>query len=103
MNLADYKKLARKPNKYRAVRTTVDGITFHSKLEAARYSELKLLERAGKVHDLVLQPVYPIVLNGIRICKTIGDFSYFEVKTGKFVTEDVKGMDTPTSRIKRRL
>jgi len=34
-------------NKYGAKKTVVDNITFDSKKEAARYQELKLLEKAG--------------------------------------------------------
>ena len=36
-------------NKYHAIKTTVDGITFDSRAEARRYRELKLLERAGVI------------------------------------------------------
>ena len=35
-------------NKYRNKRTVVDGISFASKREANRYSELALLETVGK-------------------------------------------------------
>ena len=43
-------------SKYRNVKTEVDGILFASKKEARRYSELKLLERAGEIAHLELQP-----------------------------------------------
>lgn len=43
-------------NKYKAVKTTVDGIKFDSKAEARRYTQLKLLERAGQIQpDIILQ------------------------------------------------
>ncbi len=42
--------------KYRAQPTIVDGIRFHSKGEARRYQELRLLERAGEITNLELQP-----------------------------------------------
>ena len=42
-------------NKYHNKKTEVDGIIFDSKKEANRYIELKMLERAGKIHDLQLQ------------------------------------------------
>ena len=38
-----------KRSKYGAVSTSVDGIWFASKLEAQRYSELKLMEKAGAI------------------------------------------------------
>ena len=104
----------RKTNKYKAIKTTVDGITFDSKKEAARYQELKLLEQQGIINTLVLQPVYPIVIDGepVRIRSNgypngrkvsyIADFSYIS-ESGELVTEDVKGMDTALSRLKRAL
>jgi hypothetical protein len=50
-------------NKYHARKTELDGYIFDSKAEARRYSELKLLEVAGKISNLQLQPKYPIVVN----------------------------------------
>lgn len=35
------------PNKYGAKKTEVDGITFNSKAEAARYLKLKQMQQAG--------------------------------------------------------
>lgn len=87
--------------KYGAHKTIVDSIVFASKKEAARYGELKLLAKAGKIRNLELQPKFPLVVNGTKVCTYIGDFSYFE--DNKAVTEDVKGMKTPTYRLKRRL
>ena len=49
-----------KASKYKNVWTTVDGIKFQSKAEARRYSQLKLLEKAGEVFDLALQPAYQL-------------------------------------------
>jgi hypothetical protein len=54
------------PNKYRNIKTIVDGITFASKKEAKRYSELKLLERAGMITDLELQPAFNLILTMLR-------------------------------------
>lgn len=39
-------------SKYRAVKTEVDGMTFASKKEAARYCELKMLEKAKQIRNL---------------------------------------------------
>ena len=39
--------------KYNARKTVVDGIKFDSKKEAARYSELKLMEKAGEIYNLI--------------------------------------------------
>ena len=88
-------------NKYRAVKTEVDGIVFDSKREAARYMQLMLLERAGKISHLELQPVYDCIVNGKKICSYKADFRYF-TKTGNIV-EDVKGVKTPIYRLKKKL
>jgi len=88
-------------NKYRAVKTEVDGIVFDSKREAARYMELMLLQRAGEISHLELQPVYECVVNGKKICTYRADFRYF-TKLGNIV-EDVKGVKTPIYRLKKKL
>lgn len=41
-----------KTNKYHNKKVVIDGVTFDSKLEATRYTELKLLERKGLIKDL---------------------------------------------------
>ena len=87
--------------KYHAVRTTVDGITFASKKEAARFVELRLMERAGEIGQLTLQPVWPLVVNGVKICNYIADFQY-RTPVGRIV-EDVKGVKTPVYKLKKKL
>lgn len=90
-------------NKYRAVKTEVDGILFDSKKEAKRYKELKLLEKAGDILDLILQPPYEIKINGIKICIYKADFQYFDKQKDAIVTEDCKGFKTPVYRLKKKL
>lgn len=99
-----------RPNKFNARRTKVDGIEFDSAKEARRYSELRLLERAGQIRGLELQPEFPIVIDGSpvkyasgRNAKYVGDFSYFEGT--RRVVEDVKSpaTATPLYRLKRAL
>jgi hypothetical protein len=94
-----------KRNKYMARKTEVDGIVFHSAKESRRYSELKLLERAGEIHDLKCQPRYDLVVNGHKVCAYVGDFAYL-TRTGEPVTEDVKSAYTAkidTFRVKAKL
>ena len=88
-------------NKYNAQKTMVDGILFDSKRKAARYMQLMLLERAGKISHLELQPVYECIVNGKKICSYKADFRYF-TKTGNIV-EDVKGYITPMFKLKKKL
>lgn len=46
---------ARTGNKFHAKKVGVDGIKFDSQKEAARWQELKLLERAGEICELERQ------------------------------------------------
>lgn len=100
-------------NKYGARRVEVDGIVFASAKEARRYSELRLLERAGEITDLQVQPEFelapPVVLNGRRkpALRYRGDFGYWEKDGAKlvWVVEDVKSCATITAvyRAKKHL
>lgn len=91
--------------KYHAIPTEVDGIRFASKKEAKRYGELKLLERAGAIKDLVDHPEWDIQVNGHKICVVKLDFEYYDCGRRQTVHEDVKSKptDTPVSRLKRKL
>lgn len=88
--------------KYGNRKTVVDNITFASAKEAKRYGELKLLERAGAIYDLVLQPRHKLAVNGRHVCTYVPDFSYCEQGRG-VVIEDVKGVRTPAYVIKAKL
>ena len=87
-------------NKYRNEKISVDGIKFDSKLEARRYYELKLLERAKEIKDLrrqvtfELQPNYKKKNKTIRAINYIADFVYYDVKQNKTIIEDTKGFKT---------
>jgi hypothetical protein len=88
-------------HKYHAVPTIVDGVRFASKAEARRYGVLKMMQMAGEISGLELQPKFPLVVNGEKICFYVADFRY--VKDGQQITEDVKGMRTAVYRIKAKL
>lgn len=90
-------------SKYNAVKTEIDGYVFDSRREAARYSELRIMEKAGEIIDLELQPQYPCTINGKLICKYIADFRYTSVKRGNVVIEDAKGFKTPVYRLKKKM
>ena len=91
--------------KYDAKPTVVDGIRFHSKKEAKRYGELKLLVLAGLIDTLELQPKFPLKVNGILITTYIGDFRYRLKEDGAWrsVVEDAKGFRTREYRLKKKL
>lgn len=96
--------------KYRNKKTVIDGMTFDSKKEARRYSELLLLERTGAIHNLKMQVKYvlipsqrdPVTGKVIeRECAYKADFVYTE--NGETVVEDTKGFRTKDYIIKRKL
>ena len=89
-------------NKYNAKRTTVDGISFASKAEAKRYSELKLLEAAGEISGLECQPKFTFCVNDKPAFFYKADFRYRD-QSGAHVVEDVKGVRTPVYRLKKKL
>lgn len=88
-------------NKYRNIKTIVDGIKFDSKKEAHRYSELSLLEKAKKINALTLQPRIPLMVNGKKIGYYVADFQY--LVNGKTVVEDVKSPATKTPLYKLKI
>lgn len=109
---AEYLALTSKPkkSKLRNIKTTVDGITFDSKKEANRYSELKLLEQAGEITDLVLQPVFVLQEGFIdnegkrRLPITYkADFQYFDRQAGRVVIEDTKGFESKVFKLKAKM
>ena len=68
--------------------------------------ELKLLEKAGKINTLSLQPRFKIKVQDQLICTYVGDFYYWKRDGelyGKWVLEDVKGVKTDVYRIKKKL
>ncbi len=93
-----------KGNKYGAKRTVLDGITFDSKAEAARYASLKQMERCGAIYNLQRQIWHDLkAANGAVACRYRADFDYFDTSTGEPVTEDVKGVLTRDFKIKAKL
>lgn len=90
-------------NKYRNIKTVIDGITFASKAEAWRYLELMALKKAMVISDLVLQPKWAMKVNGVKICSYVADFAYREKGNFWLIVEDVKGIKTPVYRLKKKL
>lgn len=96
--------------KYRNRKTAVDGILFDSKLEAKRYTELKLMEKAGEISDLQLQVKYTLIgsqkLNNRVVERPItyvADFVYTLNSSGESVVEDTKGVRTKEYILKRKM
>ena len=85
-------------NKYRNVKTEIDGHVFDSKAECKRYNELKMLQNAGEIKGFALQPSF-LLDKGIRYRP---DFMVCGAD-GVLWVEDVKGMETKEFKIKRQL
>ena len=98
--------------KYHNTKTVADGIKFDSKLEAERYAQLKILERAGVIRDLELQPSFELLpsfrKNGKTWRRTVykADFRYILAEDDRIIIEDVKGSTaviTDVFRLKQKL
>lgn len=93
--------------KYRNKPKVLNGVKFDSQKEAKRYQELKLLERAGKIKDLEIQPKFSLV-KGVKFSndkrakpdlRYFADFAYTDMRTGERVVEDVKSVATKESTV----
>lgn len=109
--------------KYGNKKITVDGVTFDSKKEYARFWDLSELEKAGKISDLRRQVKFVLIptqyeeferfsqktgkrlKDGRRMvekeCAYLADFVY--IQNGEQVVEDTKGVRTKDYIIKRKL
>lgn len=96
-------------NKYSAKKTVVDGITFDSKLEAKRYTELLWLQKAGEISNLQRQVPFTLqeafTKNGkrYRAIKYVADFVYTDNRKLMTVVEDTKGKETDVYKLKKKL
>lgn len=77
-------------------------------MELRRYKELKLLERAGEISELIVHSVFPFYYVSMAGESKAGfdyiaDFQYFDDE-GRLVIEDVKGGEvTDVYALKKRL
>ena len=94
-----------KQTKYHNRKTMHQGIGFDSQKEANRYQELLLLERAGCIRSIELQPRYDLIVNEQKCGFYRGDFRYKEVATDSVILEDVKSPATKTAvyQLKKKL
>lgn len=95
--------------KYHNQKVIIDGIKFDSKLEANRYSELKILEKAGIISALQLQPSFELIPafskggKKYRAAHYVADFMYYDNQEKRVKIEDTKGMETEVYKLKRKL
>lgn len=98
-------------SKFGAKKYTVDGVTFHSRAEAAYYLyTLKPRVEAGEITHLEFQPKIECIVNGVKICRYTGDFRYIDPaqegplgQRGMTVLIEVKGYETPEYKLKMKL
>lgn len=112
-------------SKYKNKKTlTFDGILHDSRKEARRWTELKLMMRAGEIEDLRRQVKYELIPAQYEVTERysrtgkrlkddrklvekavyyIADFVYIDKRTGKEVVEDTKGVRTKDYILKRKL
>jgi len=86
-------------SKYKARKVRYDGYIFDSHIERDRYIELKLLEKAGKISELVVHPrpfeLIPKQRDELAITYR-PDFMYKE--KGRTVVEELKSKATAKVR-----
>ena len=85
-------------HKFGAKRTEVDQIKFPSKIEAKYYQKLKMLQKSGELLFFLRQPMFDLP-GGVTYR---ADFIEFYAD-GKIVISDVKGVETETFRIKKKM
>lgn len=86
---------------------TPEGEKFDSKKEYRRWKELQLLERAGEISSLMRQVAFELIPAAPpqfkRPIRYVADFVYIDEKENHLVVEDVKGVQTPVYKLKKRL
>jgi hypothetical protein len=90
-----------KRTKYNSRTVEVQGKTFQSALEARRFLDLQILERAGEIRNLKRQVPFRFEINGFLICEYFADHVYEE--GGRTIVEDVKGVRTAMYLLKKKL
>lgn len=100
-------KFGVRKGKYNAAGRYVGKQWCASEAEAKRAEHLIIMETAGTIQNLEFQPVYPVVVNGVPICKYKADFRYRKLdRQGRVIdviVEDVKGMILDVYVIKKKL
>ena len=81
------------------------GLWHASKHEGSHWQGLKLRLRAGEITELVHQPRYPLIVNGVKVATYVADARFKDAKTGRLHIVDAKSpaTRTPLFRLKRNL
>ena len=82
-------------NKYNAKKQFYKGIRFDSKKELNRYLILEQMQIKKYISNLEVHPVFPLIVNGVKIGRYTADFKYIN-NQGIEIIEDVKSKVTRT-------
>jgi hypothetical protein len=95
-------------NKYGAKKTVRNNIQFDSKMEADRFTHLRLMQRAGLITDLQIHPEFVLIEPFTKLGKRkrghkyTADFIYRD-ELGQLTVEDVKGFVARDFPLRRTL
>ncbi len=101
-------------SKYGNRKVEKNGEKFDSVREYERHLVLLDMQKKGEIRNLQRQPVFVLEVNGMRVCKYIGDWRYSsttyhiapsgrQVECAQEVVEDAKGFQTPEFKLKWKL
>lgn len=99
----------RRNGKYNNRPVELDGHRFDSQAEAARWTELKMLQAAGEIMHIEVHPRFLLIdsftHNGrkVRAVYYEADFRYLDRHSGRVIVEDVKGVKTAVFQLKEKL
>ena len=97
--------------KYRNKPCQVGAEKYRSQRERDRHQALLLLQKAGQIAGLTREVAFELA-PGVKIdgeprkrpaVRYVADSVYSDVKAGRIVVEDAKGMSTPVYRLKKHL
>lgn len=78
------------------------GVLYHSRTEAQYAAQLDLLMLTGEIRSWSRQRTLPLIVGGRLVANYIADF-IVEERGGREVVHEVKGWQTPDSRLKMNL
>ena len=97
-----YSKRYQTRNKYKAVKQTYKGRSYHSKLEAGFAATLDALLQAKKIKEIIPQFKIELYVNKHKICNYYMDFKVIHNDDSvEFI--EVKGFETALWRLKWKL
>ena|SRR5574337_382823 len=93
----------KKPHKFGAVKTVIDGIKFDSKAEALYYQLHKHDEGMKMQETFVLMDKFRLNGKAYREIAYVPDFTFYDDEGNLIKIVDVKGMQTSGFKIKAKL